>query len=396
LPVANLVNDTLCHEELSGEIMSNVWKIPVATGAVGLMLSVAACGNSPGAPTPVPAANLTAPVGASPSDGEQLSTLRPTLTVQNGTSDRNGARTYEFQISDKSDFAASTTALTASHAVVVNKTDVPEGPDGRTSFTPEQDLQPTTRFYWRARVTQGSTTSEWSATRAFNSKLVGFIRAGEVYDPLIHGETVGERVGSTDFVPGKGIRLNEATSHIRYLLPQTISSGEFSMEVEGLHPNAPGNKTKVFGMQEGQDDFITNRYRVDIQYRGAGGVPPNAVTWRAMFGSDDEKLEPDQATRFASVLLLDPSRTYYWKGSWNGSGFRLQMSDGMTGPTLYDYGVMDERVHYGANPHYAYLGTPIGRSGDESASIPGTVYRNVWIGNRPRPASLGSALQGTR
>jgi hypothetical protein len=211
-------------------------------------------------------------------------------------------RTYEFQISDKSDFSTAVTSNVAGFAAVVSKTGVAEGTDGKTSFTPEQDLQPTTRYYWRARMTQGSVTSDWSATRKFNSKLVGYVRGGELYDPLIHSETVGERVGSTDFIPGKGIRLNDNTSYVKYRLPQTIGSGEFSMEVEGLRPDAPGNKSKVFGMQEGQDDFIVNRYRVDAQYRGSSGSPPNAITWRAMFGSDDEKLEPDTAIRYASAL----------------------------------------------------------------------------------------------
>jgi hypothetical protein len=373
-------------------------RIPVAASVLCVALAYSACSDSsPSAPSPSGPVNLTAPQPASPSDGEQLSTLRPTLTVQNGSSDRNGTRTYEFQISDKSDFTSSLTSVVAGYAAVVSKTDVPEGADGRTSFTPDQELQPTTRFYWRSRVVQGGNASEWSAVRRFNSKLIGFVRAGEAYDPLIHSETVGERVGSTDFVPGKGIRLNDIHSYVRYLLPQTLTSGEFSMEVEGLRANGPGNKTKVFGMQEGEGDFITNRYRVDVQYRGAEGVPPNAITWRAMFGSDDEKLEPDQAVRFASVFPLDPSRTYFWKAAWNESGFRLQVLDGgMSGSTLYDYGVTDERVLYNPNPHYVYLGAPVGRSGDESATIPGTIYRNVWIGSRPRPASLGSALQALR
>lgn len=133
-------------------------------------------------------------------------------------------------------------------------------------------------------MAQESATSAWSATRTFNSRLVGFIRAGELYDPLIHGETVGERLGSTEFIPGKGLRLNEVTSHVRYLLPQTITSGEFSMEVEGLRANAPGDKTKVFGMQEGQDDFITNRYRVDAQYRGAAGVARDGAARQPLTG----------------------------------------------------------------------------------------------------------------
>ncbi len=84
-------------------------------------------------------------------------------------------------------------------------------------------------------MAQGSASSEWGPTRTFKSKLVGFIRAGELYDPLIHGETVGTPVGSTSFVPGKGIRIGDQNSYVRYQLPQTISSGEFSMEVEGLY-----------------------------------------------------------------------------------------------------------------------------------------------------------------
>jgi hypothetical protein len=161
-------------------------------------------------------------------------------------------------------------------------------------------------FYWRARALQGSTTGPWSATAHFKSKLVGFNRPGELYDPLIFGETVGDRIGSTEFVPGKGIRLNTNTSYVRYLLPQTVQNGEFSMEVEGLRANGPGDKAKVFGMQEGQDDYITNRYRVDIQYRGTAGFPANAITYRVLYGDDPCcKYEPDTDTRFRSVVLLD-------------------------------------------------------------------------------------------
>jgi hypothetical protein len=66
--------------------------------------------------------------------------------------------------------------------------------------------------------------------------------------------------------------------------------------------------------------------------------------------------------------------------------------NGVNGNTLYDYGLPTPRGGYAPNPHYAYLGAPLGRSGNESATIPGTIYRNVWIGSAPRPSSLGSAL----
>lgn len=359
-------------------------------------VAAGACGGdskSPSGPTPVVDPKLTAPALDSPADGAQLDTLRPTVTVKNGTSDQAGTRTYEFQISDSADFSTLTLAQTIpSFRASVTKTGVPEDASGKTSFALDQDLQPTTRFHWRARLVQGSTVSEWSATGTFKSKLVGFLRAGELYDPLIHGETVGTIVGDATFIPGKGLKLNSAGSFVRYRLPETISMGEFSMEVEGLRANAPGNKTKVYGMQEGQGDFITNEYRVDIQYRGAEGSPPNAIQWRAMYGDNDHRYEPSTSERRASVFQLQPERTYFWKSTWD-SEFRTVVSEGgFDGAAFYDRTKTVDAT-YKPSPHYAYLGAPKGRSGIESASIPGAIYRNVWLGRQARPTSLGSALR---
>lgn len=378
-----------------------IWKYATLAALAVSLASSTACGDkkTPTAPTPV-AANVTAPALDSPADNEQLDTLRPILTVRNATADQAGARTYEFQISDGTNFTAATTSNIPGLAATVGKTGVAEGANGKTSFTPDQDLQPTTVFYWRARAVQGASTSAWSATGRFKSKLVGFNRPGELYDPLIHGETVGTIVGSATFIPGRGLQLNPGAGfigYVRYVLPQTISSGEFSMEVEGLTANGPGDKAKVFGMQEGPDDFdfVTNRYRVDIQYRGINGVPPNCIQFRVLYGSATDtsvRYEPTTAQRNASVFLLDPSTTYYWKATW-GSVFRLvTLQGGMTGSTLYDISIPTPNGAYRPNPHYAYLGAPPARSGPEAASIPGAIYRNVWLGDHPRPASLGSAL----
>ncbi|MDP9323812.1 MAG: hypothetical protein M3P13_09260, partial [Acidobacteriota bacterium] len=211
--------------------------------ALGGALLGTGCGGDKAPTTPTPAvANVTAPTLDSPANDEQLDNLRPTLTVRNASSDQTGTRMYEFQISDNTGFTASTTSNIAGFASTVGKVGVVEGSGGKTSFTPDADLQPTTLFYWRARAVQGTSTGPWSATGTFRSKLVGFLRAGELYDPLIHGETVGQPIGSTTFIPGRGIQLNTGTSYVRYQLPQTITSGEFSMDVEGLRGNAPGNK----------------------------------------------------------------------------------------------------------------------------------------------------------
>jgi hypothetical protein len=365
-------------------------------GAATLVIFTGACGEKKTATAPTPAApTIQAPALEAPAADTQLDTLRPTLSVRNASSDQTGSRTYEFQISDNNSFNAATASNVPGFVASATGIGVPEG-TGTTSWTPSQDLQPTTVFYWRARATQGTTVSSWSAMGTFRSKLVGFNRAGELYDPLIHGETVGEVVGSATFIPGKGLQINNGVSHLRYRLAQTIPSGEFSMDVEGLHANGPGDKAKVFGMSDGQGDFITNDYRVDIQYRGTAGVPPNAIQWRVIYGDADDldvRYEPDTAKRFASVFLLNPATTYHWKFTW-GSNIRLVMKDGgVNGNTLYDYGMAAPRGRYDPPQHYVYLGAPVGRSGTEAASIAGTIYRNVWIANRPRPESLGSALR---
>lgn len=365
-------------------------------GAAALVMTAAACGEKKTATSPTPAApTVQAPALEAPAADTQLDTLRPTLSVRNASSDQAGTRTYEFQVSDSDSFSTANASDVAGYISSVTATGVTEG-SGVTTWAPSQDLQPTTVFYWRARATQGTTVSAWSPTGTFKSKLVGFNRPGELYDPLIHGETIGEIVGSTTFIPGKGIQINNGTSHVRYRLAQTIPGGEFSMDVEGLRANASGDKAKVFAMSNGQGDFITNDYRVDIQYRGTTGFPPNAIQWRVIYGDADDldvRYEPDTAKRLASVFLLNPSTTYHWNFTW-GSNIRLVMKDGgVNGNTLYDFGMAAPRGRYDPPQHYAYLGAPVGRSGNESASIAGTIYRNVWIANRPRPQSLGSALR---
>jgi hypothetical protein len=182
---------------------------------------------------------LTAPTVESPAADVQLSTLRPTLTLRNGTSDQSGTRTYEFQISDRADF----TSAGATQVVVV-RAGVPEGAGGTTAITLDQDLPATTRMFWRGRLVQASTSSEWSDTGTFRTRQVGFNQPNQLFDPLIHGETVGTIIGPATFVDGVGLRIDSGTSYVRYQLPQTVSAGEFSMDVRGLRPTDPATSSR--------------------------------------------------------------------------------------------------------------------------------------------------------
>ncbi len=91
---------------------------------LGLCVAAATCGKSTPASPIVGGATLTAPAASAPADQAQLVTLRPTLTVTNGTSDTAGGKTYEFQVSDKSDF--STTTNTGAFPVLARQTGITE------------------------------------------------------------------------------------------------------------------------------------------------------------------------------------------------------------------------------------------------------------------------------
>jgi hypothetical protein len=333
---------------------------------------------------------LTTPSPVSPVNGEQLSTLRPTLTVQNTTSSsQSGTRTYEFQISDGADFSLGS-SLTSSFIVAVSQTGVPEGSDGRTSFTAGQELQPATRMYWRARAVQGSTSSDWSSAAMFKTKFVGYNRPGELYDPLIHSESIGRVEGTHTWIPGKGLRLDTERSYVRYQLGEPISSnGEFSVEVEGLRPDGPNHKLKIFSMNDRDGDISFSDMGMSTMYRGVDGNPANCIAFKAVFGTQSRIAEPDRSQRNAAITRLDPSRTYFWKATW-GSNFRLVVLDGgVNGNSIYDLAISEGGTLRGA---YAWLGSSQAAFGTDAGTFPGATYRNLWIGNKPRPATLGNAL----
>jgi len=370
-----------------------------------LCAAAAACSSSaPLSPAAaaVNGASITAPAPDSPVDGAAAGSYRPTLVVKNGASTQSGPRFYEFQVSDRSDFAAAGARQITSFAIVANKSGVPEGDGGVTSYAPDFDLQPTTRFYWRTRIVQGAAASDWSPTRSFTTPIAGFNRPGALYDPLVYGSTIGTPVGATAFIAGKGIRLNDGNAYVRYQLAQPINNGEFSMEIEGLRPNGPGPKLKVFSMSDGTGDVYRSSYLLVAQYRGVAGNPDNAVAFKALLGDPAYKLEPDFGARAAGVRLFDPAHAYFWKGTW-GNFFQLTVQDGIAGPAIYDMKIAVSDLGFAANaatynptPHFAYLGANNGPFGEEDGSFPGAIYRNVWIGNTPRPASLGSALEVAR
>jgi len=366
--------------------------------ALSAALAAAACGDDPPPtqPTPPPVvppppANpvLTAPRADFPAENDQLQTLRPTLRVLNATADQAGSRTYEFQISDDPDFAPSASGVGRYYRVVLSQGSVAEGGDGKTQFDVPADLQPTTRFYWRSRARQGTVDGPWSASATFRTKIEGYNRPGELYDPLTSGTTIGAVVNNVTLTPGRGATINSNESHIRYQLVQTVTAGELSMEVDGIQNNSPGDKTKIMAMYDGNGDITTSDYRATIEKRD-GGV----VAWRFIAGEVESDAQIETVGNERVGINFNPGQTYLWRTTWGNHQFRLEIFLGnTTSDRIYEFGKPYEGT-YDPTPHVAYVGSPIGRGGPGDASVVGATWRNVYLGSagRPRPTSLGTAL----
>jgi len=361
----------------------------VTVSAAAALLAIAvACSRQEASPVTPSGAPGAATDAATAADGSTLKVTAPTPLSPVNDQAQNGAPTltasgstakfgtqmplqYRFQV------------LNESGAIVQDS-----GVISALTFNVTSTLEFKKRHTWRVRAEYQGQFGPWSASGSFISSEGGYLRANEVFDPLYNGVTVGEVIGQVTFLSGQGARLDSTLSYVRYLIPQTITSGEFSMEIMGLRANAPGDKSKVFGMQEGTTDYITNPYRVDIQYRGTAGFPPNAITYRVLYGSETDesvRYEPTTEQRLSSVVALNPNVWYFWKYTW-GTQVRVTVQEGgPTGRVIYDITRNSRNGTYNPRPHYAFIGTPTGRSGSESASIPGTIYRNVYIGARPRP-----------
>jgi hypothetical protein len=256
---------------------------------------------------------------------------------------------------------------------------VGSGPDN-VAHAVEGSLEFDAAHTWRVRAVQGGAPGPWSTAASFRTPSGGYIRDNEVFDPLTNGRTVGEVVGPVTFIPGVGVRLDSFFSHIRYRLPRTLNTGEFSLIITNVATNTEGDKTKVFAMSEGLSDIVTNDRRFTVEKRGN---PEGIIAWR--FITRESQIETQGAER--RVVRFNPSIPYLWTATFNGR-FTVRIKEGGgSGPTVYDFSKGYDGT-YNPDPHYAFIGAPIGRSGPTAGTVPGMIVRQVWISPRPRPDGI--------
>jgi hypothetical protein len=353
-----------------------------AAGVLGLTL---ACSKS--TPTPSSPSSTAQPETEAAPDGSTLKAATPNLQSPTGGSQvtdpvtlsvsrvtgkyQDVTLTYQFQV--------------RSGSTVVYDSGMSAGTvsgNNVTHVVPSAALNSDTDYTWRARATYQGAFGSWTSDASFKSPIGAYIRGNEVRDPLTIGRTVGEIRGPVQFVPGVGMKLISKESHVLYRLPQNLQAGEFSMMVLGADEGADGDKNKVFAMQEGpnEGDITEDDYRMTAELRGRNYSSPGAVTARIIPGDG----EPRDFHRIA--FNFDSRRWYFWRFSWGNGRARLEVRrDSETGSALYDAEIGIGGHPYRPDPHYAYLGSPVGRAGLIDATLPGGTYKNVYLGPNRRP-----------
>jgi hypothetical protein len=314
----------------------------------------------------------TTPAVVSPTGGTQV-TDPVVLTASKSTGKfADISPSYQFQV--------------RSGSVVVYDSGVIGGTGAGANVThtvPASALNPDTDYTWRVRPSYQGALGSWSADAVFKSPVGAYIRGNEIRDPLTIGRTVGVGVGPVQFVK-EGLELLSHESRVTYQLPQTLEAGEFSVMVTGFDEGSPGDKTKIMSMQEGGGDITTNDYRFTVEKRGRSYTTPGAVTFRVINGDagDDDYINDG----FRTGVGFSDERWYFWKATW-GPGFAaLEVrEDSPTGRVIYTSREGTNGHAYRPQPHVIHLGAPVGRAGPIDASIPGTIYKNVWVGAGPRP-----------
>jgi hypothetical protein len=354
--------------------------------ACGVLATALACGDKSSSPAaPSPAGGTGSDVGATP-DGSTLKVTAPTpVSPANGSTlaDSNVALT----VGASAGKFANVSPLAYRFQILLNGQVVKET---RTSSLqwPLPDLESNTTYSWRARAEQGPFFGPWAAEWTFKTaeQPDGYIRGGEVYDPLVDGRSVGILHGPVTFIPGVGAKMENWSAFIEYHLQQTVTGGEFSMLITNLATNTEGDKTKIMSMCEGQctnngasNNITSNDRRFTVEKRGN---PAGAIAWRVITSNDQIDTVGAQRVR----REFSTSKTYFWKSTWGSGRFNLSIREGgANGKEIYSFG-KGYRGVYDPSPQLAFVGGPTGRAGRDSGTVNDIIVRQVWLSSRPRPS----------
>lgn len=357
-------------------------KLALIAGTLTLAVAVA-CSQSSTPTSPVPAVagagdlgpggatlKVPAPTLQSPANGVQL-TQASNVTIVAGNVAGNHSNfpvTMEFEVRNPAG------------AVIANPK-VAQAGGSTTSYTLPISLETSTVYTWRARGTYNGAFGPWSSSFTFKAPDIppAYIKAGEIFDPLTDGKTAGTVNGNVQWLPGVGVKLLENTSHISYVLPGGLQTGQFSLMVRGVDESNPGDKSKIMSMAEGFGDVTTNDYRMTAELRGRFYITPGAVQARFITGDAREEFHRISDTP-RRVVDFNDETWYLWRVSWTATTFTLEVrANNESGPVMYAATVGTSGHAYRPVPHVVYIGQPPGRAGLIDATAAGMIVKNVWL-----------------
>lgn len=371
--------------------------LTLVVGTMALAIAVACSqASSPTSPAPAPAGSsdlgpggatlkVPAPTLQSPTNGTQVTvtTNVPLVAGNVAGSHATFPVTLEYEVRN------------AAGAVVANPK-IAQSAGSTTTYTLPIALQTSAVYSWRARGTYNGAFGPWSSTFTFKAPDIppAYIRGSEIFDPLTDGKTVGTVNGNVQWLPGVGVKLLENTSHISYVLPTGLQTGQFSLMVRGVDESNPGDKSKIMSMAEGFGDVTTNDYRMTAELRGRFYITPGAVQARFITGDAREEFHRISDTPRRVVDFSDEV-WYLWRVTWTSNTFTLEVrQNNESGPVMYAATVGTSGHAYRPVPHVVYIGQPPGRAGTIDATAAGMIVKNLWVSSTvqrplfPFPSSL--------
>lgn len=350
----------------------------LVTGVSALVALTVACNRQSGAPVSPSGAKpasvdetsgtagetlkISAPEPVSPINDAVLDSADATLICTVPTGKFAGTSlAYDFELYDSSNVKVRTEIVAGPQWVV-------RGLDFEGHYT------------WRVRGTSDDAYGPWSTFGSFQTPANrGYIRGNELFDPLTNGQTIG-LFNDVTFLPGQGVRLNSIESFVQWRLEQPLTDGQFSVTITGLRNSNEQWKTKVMSMVQGDGVNVTDnayRFTADRRNRDSGGTVRYTLRSRGVDAG-----EPN-----CGGAGWDISHLYLWTYTWVGGQSQLTVQDGGPfGGILRSCGAK-YRAPYSPNPHIIRLGSVGGRAGSET--LPGAIFRNVWVSANPRPVFPG-------
>ncbi len=355
----------------------------LACGAAALMATALACSKKPASPVTPTAAQPDATDAAPDGSTLKVSAPTPQSPVGGGVVDTvvlvATAATAEFTQTPSLSYAFEIRSADGSNAIC-NTTVAGSG--STVSWTPSCSLEFDTPYTWRVRATYQGSHGPWSSSASFRTAAGSYIRDQEIRDVLTDGKTVGVKVGSVDFIPGVGVRLNDNTSYIAYQLPRALQEGEFSFLATNVDEGNTGDKSKVMAMAEGcHVDVTDNDYRMTLEVRGNQYVSPGMISFRIITGITDNHRDTSR-----TAMSWTRAATYFFKMWWRtGRGGYEIRENGPTGRVIDAKDTGTDGRPYRPDPHCIYLGSGPARGGIQDQTHAGMTAKHMWLSGAPRP-----------